>query len=184
MKLVLASQSPRRRELLLKMGYSFEVVVSQYEEVIDPKWSVEDVPQNLALHKAKEVYNRIPGENIVIGCDTIVTIDDEILGKPKDREDALRMLKKLAGREHRVISGLCVITPKKTCLTKEISYVKFKRMSESDIEDYVSTGEPMDKAGGYGIQGIACKYIEGYRGSYNNIVGLPTEALTEILKNI
>lgn len=184
MDLILVSQSPRRRELLSKMGYSFDVIVAQSDEKIDPKWSIEDTPQNLALHKAKEVKEKVQGEKIIIGCDTIVTIDDEILGKPKDRQDARRMLKKLNGREHCVISGLCVITPEKTYLTREISYVRFKNITESDIEEYISTGEPMDKAGGYGIQGIASKYIEGYRGSYNNIVGLPTEKLKEILLDI
>lgn len=181
MKVILASQSPRRRQLLKELGVKFDVIPAVNEEKIPKNMDVYDVPQQLAYEKAREVFDKNK-DALVIGCDTVVIANNQILGKPKDAEDAARMLKILQNSWHEVVSGLCVMTLEKTYLVSEISRVKFLPMSQSQIESYIATGEPMDKAGSYGIQGIGGKYIEKYEGSYTSIVGLPVEKLTEILK--
>ena len=174
-KIVLASASPRRSELLSQVGIEFEVIPSNIpEEPLDGETPDEHV-MRLSFEKASEVLRRVGDGSWVIGSDTVVIIDDEILGKPEDRADAISMLKKLSGREHRVITGYSIIN---SSSGKEIkksvdTAVKFKTLTDDEISGYVDSGEPMDKAGAYAIQGLGSFMVEGIIGSYSNVVGLP-----------
>ncbi len=175
--LVLASRSPRRIELLRAIHLSFEVVPSAVEEHIIPGLSHEALAIETARQKAEDVARRFPNR-IILGADTIVCLDDTILGKPADADDARRMLRALRGREHRVITGLCIIAPRKpTWAAAEITRVRMTRFSDEALERYVASGEPMDKAGAYGIQGGAADFIAAIVGDYFNVVGLPLDLL-------
>lgn len=181
-KLILASRSPRRSELLRSLGLEFEVIPSKMEEIIDPEQSPEQNATNIARDKARWVARHNPG-HYVLGADTMVVLDQEILGQPADEEDACRILSKLAGKQHRVITGVALITPEaKEYETAEVSTVSIKSVSESDIRSYVATGEPLDKAGAYAIQGEGSFLVESREGSWSNIVGLPLEALTVLFQ--
>ena len=186
-KLILASASPRRRELLSMLGWDFKVEVSNADENIDKTLQPDLFTQELALLKAADVAKKHANEKntLVIGADTIVYLDGEILGKPKDNTDAKRMLTAMSGKEHFVYSGICVIdtsTAKAECRCVKTA-VKFCTLSERQIDDYVSTGEPLDKAGAYGIQGKAAVLVEGINGDYFNVVGLPLATLNELIVN-
>ncbi|HIJ50679.1 MAG TPA: septum formation protein Maf [Nitrospinae bacterium] len=180
-KIVLASQSPRRVELLKEISAQFEVAPSSIEEVLDPGLRPEENAQNLARAKAESIASNFP-DCWVIGADTLVTLDHEIFGKPEDEEDAKRILKKLSGREHLVVTGICVVGPKKTLDKAVVSKVKIKPLTDQEIEDYISTGEPMDKAGAYAIQGEGNFMVRSFSGSKNNIIGLPLDELKILLK--
>lgn len=178
--IVLASASPRRRELLAQMGLDFEIVPSKGEEVIT-KEQPDEVVMELALQKAREVAAGFGDGTLIIGADTVVVKDGKILGKPADEDDAVRMLKMLQGTSHQVYTGVCLIK-KEDGKEREESFfeatdVEFYPMSREEILAYVRTGEPMDKAGAYGIQGKCAVYIRGIRGDYNNVVGLPIARL-------
>ena len=188
-EIILASQSPRRKELLENIGLDFEVVVSEADESAVSK---EDVPvgvyvQELALIKAVAVAKKVLKNKkaIIISADTIVTKDGEILGKPSDEEDAMRMLLSLSGREHEVYTGYCVMRIKDgyTVCNHVKTSVKFKELTDEKIKSYIETGEPMDKAGAYGIQGLGGILIEKIDGDYANVVGLPVSALADTLEN-
>ncbi len=194
MKIILASASPRRRELLHQIGWEFEVCVSQVEELIT-KTLPADVVEELSVQKAQAVFENMPveksadGEVLVIGADTVVACDGEILGKPADREDAVRMLHMLQGRSHHVYTGvtLCFRSIDGQVIVKsfhEETKVTFYPMTEKEIQDYVDTKEPMDKAGAYGIQGICARYISGISGDYNNVVGLPVGRLYQEVQRL
>ena len=196
MRIILASASPRRRELLHQIGWDFEVCVSQVEETITKTLPAE-VVEELSAQKARAVFDHLqvhkPEENegvfLVIGADTVVACDGEILGKPADREDAVRMLRMLQGRSHHVYTGvtLCCCHAEGQMMTKsfhEETEVTFYPMTEQEIQDYVDTKEPMDKAGAYGIQGICARYISGIRGDYNNVVGLPVGRLYQEVQSL
>lgn len=175
MRFVLASGSPRRREILTRLGYSFTVHTSNApEDDVDGK--IEDVVRALAERKADSVA---AGEKdaLVIAADTLVGIDGQRLGKPRDEEDAFEMLSLLSGKTHEVCTGLCLINTAdgKKIVEAETTFVTFKPLTTKEIRDYIATGEPMDKAGSYAIQGGAAKFIERYNGSYDNIVGFPSE---------
>jgi len=181
MNLVLASASPRRRELLEKFGIPF---------VIDPSIGPENPPEDttpeetvmaLSAAKAAEVAARHPG-CIVIGSDTVVEADGVILGKPRDKEDAFRMLRSLAGREHRVFTGVTVTNGAETVSQAEMTRVFFRNMTDREIEAYIATGEPMDKAGAYGYQGFASLFVERIDGDFFNVVGLPLCRLGHMLE--
>ena len=181
MKIVLASASPRRRELLKKIISDFEVDAAKSEEKADASLSPRQTAEALAIQKAEEVAaKKEHAGKTVLGADTVVTIDGKILGKPKDKRQAKEMLRLLSGREHVVITGVCIIFPdgeKKAA--HDCTHVKFSHFSDEFIESYVAGGSPMDKAGAYGIQdGVPVEYI---RGSYDNVVGLPTELLVRLL---
>lgn len=180
-KIVLASQSPRRVELLKEIFTQFEVAPSSIEEVLDPGLRPEANAQNLARVKAESIASNFP-DCWVIGADTLVTLDHEIFGKPEDEEDAKRILKKISGREHLVVTGICVVGPKKTLDKAVISQVKIKPLTDQEIEDYIATGEPMDKAGAYAIQGKGSFMVRSFSGSKNNIIGLPLDELKILLK--
>jgi len=181
-RLILASKSPRRYDLLKQMGLNFEVIPSTVEEVFAQAESPREHVVRLAEAKALDVGNRFP-ENWVIGADTIVYVDGIILGKPKSREEALEMLRLISGKEHRVLTGVSVRHLKKgkgECETVETA-VRVKTLSQAEMDWYVRTGEPFDKAGGYGIQGIGSFMIESINGSYTNVVGLPLCELMQML---
>lgn len=183
-KIVLASQSPRRRELLGRFISDFEVITDNSEEVIEEGIAPEEICQKLAMQKAENVAARASEDAIVIAADTIVFIDGKILGKPVNEEEASEMLHRLSGREHHVCTGIAVIDNKKNRRANDFerTTVYFKPMTDGEIDRYIKTGEPMDKAGAYGIQEIGALFVEGLRGDYFNVVGLPLCKLSQILK--
>ena len=181
--IVLASQSPRRKELLEKTGCSFIIDAADIDETIDQSKPLTEEIKRLSHCKAEHVLHRHP-DSLIIGSDTIVTVDGIVLGKPADKIEAMNMLRRLSGRTHQVITGLCILSSRKEYLYVSVSDVSFAVLTEDEIEKYVSTGEPMDKAGAYAIQGIASRYITGINGDYYAIMGLPLCAVYEELKNI
>lgn len=182
-RVVLASGSPRRRELLEQMGIlDFEVLPAKGEETAPAGLSPEELVKHLALQKAREVF-ALRGGATVIGADTVVALEGRILGKPKDAADAAEMLAALSGRSHEVYTGVAVLSGERILTHAERTEVEFRALSAEEIAAYVATGEPLDKAGGYGIQGKACVFIRGIRGDYYNVVGLPVCALHELLKS-
>lgn len=182
MKIVLASNSPRRRELLSKIGLDFEVIPSNMEE--DTK---EERPENIVMDLSKKkaicVADKLNEDSIVIGADTVVVVDDEILGKPKNRDDAFTMLKKLSGRWHRVYTGISVVSTKnyKVISDYESTDVFIKNLSDDMILSYIGKGECYDKAGSYAIQGYGSIIVEKINGDYFNVVGLPISKLYDVL---
>ncbi len=187
MKIILASASPRRRELLTQIGLTFEIKVSDVEEHVTTTVPSE-VVQELSRQKAEAVLavcETFEEPLVVIGADTIVACDGQILGKPKDEEDAARMLRMLSGRSHQVYTGVTfAYKGKKREIYSfyEATTVHFATMTEAEIQTYLSTKDPMDKAGSYGIQGFCARYITGIEGDYNNVVGLPVCRVYQELK--
>lgn len=181
-KIILASASPRRRELLIQLGLDFEVEPSKYDEELEQDMPFGQFVCKLAENKAMDVAKNHKN-GIIIGADTIVVIDNKILGKPFSRKDAVDMLSILSGRWHSVFTGLCVFDVESGQMRKdyEESRVKFKVILPREIENYVNTGEPLDKAGAYGIQGKGALLVEKIEGCYYNIVGLPLFKLSQIL---
>jgi MAF protein len=184
-RIVLASASPRRAELLEKIELEFEVMPSNTEEIIDEKDLPKAVVKKLSTEKARDVADRLSGcseDTLVIGADTIV-VADRILGKPSSKEDAFNMLSMLEGKSHKVITGVTVIDVKsgKTVSEAVETLVYMRKLSTDEINAYISTGEPMDKAGSYGIQGIGSLLIEKIEGCYFNVVGLPLSTLAKML---
>ena len=178
MQIILASQSPRRREILSALGLSFEVITSDADESTDERDPAAFV-EILSLRKGEAVRDRLLlegrdlSDTLIISSDTVVAIDGEILGKPADREEACAMLRRYSGRSHRVVSGVCLIKGDTVAVSHEETLVDFDEMSEEQIADYVDRFPPYDKAGAYAIQGAASAYIKGIRGDYFNVVGLP-----------
>lgn len=182
MKLVLASKSPRRSEILKNAGIDFTVRVADADETIKEGTKPEDAVKILAERKARAVERA--KDETVLGADTVVVLDDKILGKPRDREDAFNMLKNLSGREHSVFTGVCAISENGSVVFAEETKVEFYSLSDKEINEYIDTKECDDKAGAYGIQGFASKFIKGINGDYFNVVGLPISSIYEkILKN-
>ena len=185
-KIILASSSPRRKELLEKLGLRFEVIPSLIDEILHRNESPEDFALRTSTEKALSVSRNLVGDSVVIGADTIVVKDGEILGKPKDEQEAITMLRKIAGKEHRVITGFSIVKPKAEILYRKFveSRVRIKTLAPWEIEGYIKTGEPMDKAGAYGAQGIGAFMIEEVRGSYTNVVGLPLTQVIDALTRL
>lgn len=181
--IVLASNSPRRKELLELAGLAFVTVPSQVEEHIDSKTPIPLVAQTLAEQKAREVAEKNPN-NIVIGADTVVVLGNEILGKPKDADDAKAMLMALSGKTHDVYTGVALLLQDQTITFTSKTEVTFLEMTEKEILDYIKTGEPMDKAGAYGIQGKGGLFVEKIYGDYFNVVGLPIARVVQELKKL
>jgi septum formation protein len=181
-KLILASASPRRTEILRTVGWPFETLVVNIDESRIATEDAVTYVKRLASAKAKAAAARVP-ETIVVGADTTVTIDNHILEKPRDADDARRMLRLLSGRWHQVLTGIALVNGSKseTEVGYEVTEVKFAAMTEDEIDWYVATGEPMDKAGAYAIQGLGARFIEGIKGDYFNVVGLPVRLLYELL---
>jgi septum formation protein len=195
-RLVLASASPRRRELMAQAGFVFEVCPAHIPEEPRPGEDPVAYVTRLAREKAEAVYQRQgPGAGgaadfddapgvVVLGADTTVTLDGHILEKPRDAEDAARMLRMLSGRTHRVITGVAVVHARGSEVAAEVTAVRFVTLSDEEIAAYVATGEPMDKAGAYGIQGRAAKWIPRVEGCYFNVVGLPLALVTAMLEHL
>ena len=182
MELILASGSPRRREMMQLIGMPFTVRVSEADEDI-LSCSPEETVMTLAARKAAAVKKDAPG-CCVIGADTIVYLDGQIIGKPVDKDDAFRILSLLSGREHTVYSGVCILTDEKELRFFETTRVTFAKLSKEEIEDYIASGEPMDKAGSYGVQGIGAVLVERVDGCYFNVIGLPVPTLYRKLSDL
>jgi len=180
-KIILASSSPRRRELLKYLTPDFDVVPSDIEETASGTPRQQAV--KLAHDKALDVTRNHP-DAVVIGADTLVVMGAKVLGKPKDKQDASCMLKTLSGRTHKVYTGVAVICSSKMLTGCEVTSVTFDTLSDYEISEYIETGEPMDKAGAYGIQGYGGKFIKKIDGCYFNVMGLPLNLLYRMLKNL
>ena len=202
-KYFLASKSPRRKDLMTQIGIEFQVMISERDEIITSTIP-EEVVKELSLQKALEIermllkdcdgdiYEKYSSEGyegvVIIGADTVVSKDGEIMGKPADEEDAFNMLKKLQGDKHMVSTGVALIVIKNG--TKEMlsfaedTDVNMYEMTDEEINDYIATKEPMDKAGSYGIQGLGAKFISGISGDYNNVVGLPIGSIYQALRKL
>ncbi|XP_001608096.1 dTTP/UTP pyrophosphatase [Nasonia vitripennis] len=190
-RIILASGSPRRREILQNLGIKAEVIPSTFDENLNRSnyKSHGDFVADLAAHKVQEVFERLKEAkdskaSLIIGADTIVTQGDTIYGKPKDEEDAFDILSNLAGKTHTVFTGVCLKTPKKELKFWESTEVTFGHVTEQQIRAYVETGEPLDKAGGYGIQGIGGCLVEKVNGDFYTVVGLPLYSTIKQLNNL
>jgi nucleoside triphosphate pyrophosphatase len=184
--MVLASSSPRRKELLAALGIEFEIMRPLSQETLLENESPAEFALRISAEKACSVSTNLEDGYIVIGADTIVVVDGEVLGKPSDTRDAASMLRKLSGKEHHVYTAFSIVRPKYEILHSQIvdTKVLVKTLAASEIEGYIKTGEPMDKAGAYGIQGIGSFMVTGIKGSYTNVVGLPVAELLEALKKL
>ena len=182
MNLVLASQSPRRKELLGLLGIPFTVCVSHADETMDPALTPQEAVAQVSRRKA-DATPRTPAD-VVIAADTIVVCDDQILGKPADPEDACRMLRMLSGRPHQVMTGMTVLWQDRCYTHTEVTQVYFRELTEGEIQRYVQSKEPMDKAGAYGIQGGAALFAEKLCGDYYNVMGLPVCRLVQMLRQV
>lgn len=184
MPLILASSSPRRQELLRNAGFEFEVRPSSIREEPHPDETPETFVRRMAVEKALEVAARSPAGSLVLGADTVVLVDAEILGKPANPEEAARMLRRLSGRSHRVLTGVCLVKAPDAIEARGESdtCVWFRPLEEIEIRDYVASGEPLDKAGAYGIQGRASRFVTRIEGCYFNVVGLPVALVDEMLR--
>ena len=185
--LILASASPRRRELLAQAGFTFQVHPAHIPEDPHPNEDPISYVTRLAREKAQSVFNELsskgPASLQVLGADTTVTLDNQILGKPEDPADAARILRLLSGRTHRVITGVALVTADSTQVAAEVTAVKFLTLSDEEIAAYIATGEPMDKAGAYAIQGRAARWIPRIEGDYFNVVGLPIALVSTLLES-
>jgi septum formation protein len=179
--LVLASASPRRQELLRAAGIPFEVQPANIAEDPLPGEDAKSCAERLAREKAMAIARQRPND-LVLGADTVVVIDKQILGKPNDATDARRMLRLLSGRTHQVITGVCLTSRGQTSVMSETTSVEFSELSDTEIVDYVASGEPMDKAGAYAIQGMAARWIPRIEGDYSNVVGLPVALVWRMLR--
>ncbi|MEI6577853.1 MAG: Maf family protein [Eubacteriales bacterium] len=178
--IILASSSPRRQELLKTAGIDFEVCPAQGEEFLDPALPPADAAIEVARQKAQEVAKKYPLD-CVIGADTIVVLNNIILGKPRDKADAVLMLSLLSGKEHVVYTGVCIIKNGEENCFAEATKVSFYKLTKEEINNYVESGEPMDKAGAYGIQGLGCMLVKGIEGDYFNVMGFPVSRVVRAL---
>ncbi len=181
MKIVLASQSPRRQALLGQMGLTFTTISPQIDEESFQAPNAQQLVQTLSREKARWAAARLPQDTVIIAADTVVVRDETILGKPRDPADARAMLASLAGRTHQVCTGVTVCQGEKIVTQAEVTQVTFRPLTDGEIARYVATGEPMDKAGAYGIQGLGGLLVAGIQGDYHNVVGLPVCRLGQIL---
>ena len=181
MNIILASQSPRRRELLKRIGIeNFKVIPAQGEELATRTLTPDQLVEELSQRKCAEVAAAHP-KDLVIAADTVVSIHNRVLGKPRSEEDAARMLAALSGKLHLVYTGVTVAKEGRTLTQHEVTSVRFRTLTQADIIRYIATGEPMDKAGAYGIQGLGALLVSGIRGDYHNVVGLPVFRLGRVL---
>jgi len=188
MKIILASQSPRRRELLESMGIKdYEIIVSKVDETMDNTLPVKDQVKQLSYKKAESVWNKTQGDRIVIGSDTIVEKNNKIYGKPKDKEDAIKMLKEFSNSKVNIITGIAVLIESNGKVTEQIdcdlSEVYIKNINDEEIENWLNTGHAWDKAGAFGVQCEFCVHIDKIVGNYDAILGLPTSRLYDIIKD-
>lgn len=182
-RLILASGSPRRRELLDKFGIDYEILPAQGEESAPPELTPGERVKALAAQKAEETAHRVNDPTaVILAADTLVELDGEVLGKPGASERARAMLCALSGREHRVWSGVCIREGEKILAESECTAVRFRALSDAEIEAYIATGEPLDKAGAYGYQGLASLFVERIEGDFFNVMGLPVCRVGQMLR--
>ena len=182
-KLILASKSARRIEILTHLGLNPTVMVSDADETVSEIMTPEKLTEELSLRKAGAVLPLVKENQLVIASDTVVSsLTGEIFGKPRDKDDAYRMLSSLSGTTHRVVSGIALCLNGKKAVSHDITYVKFKNLTEREILSYISTAEPYDKAGGYGIQDKASVFVEKIDGDFYNVVGLPVYKMFDLMK--
>ncbi len=179
--LILASSSPRRQDLLRQAGIQFQVHAAHINEDQKPGEAPLDYALRLSQEKAQTVAQHYP-QNFILGADTIVVVDNEVLGKPRDRADALRMLRQLSGRTHQVTTAVTLLAPPRAETRHCTTQVTFRKLTEEEIQQYVANGEPMDKAGSYAIQGGAAGWTNRINGDHSNVVGLPLSLVTEMLR--
>lgn len=182
-EIILASASPRRKELLNLIIENFKVIPSSVEEIIPETLVVTKVPEFLSELKAKDIAKSYP-DSLVIGADTCVIVDNKILGKPKDKREAYDMISMLAGKTHHVITGCSIVLGKTVKSFSSVTEVEFYNLSEEDINNYINTSEPYDKAGAYGIQGKGSLLVKKINGDYFNVVGLPISMLNKFIKKM
>lgn len=182
MEIILASASPRRKELLQRMGLEFRVLTVPHDESMDPFGVPSDEVCRVSRNKALTSKPYCGPEDIIIGADTIVVCDGLVMGKPRSEADAFSMLRRLSGRDHQVITGLCVMQGDREETFYSETTLRFRHLSDEEIRAYIATGEPMDKAGGYGIQGVGAMFVVGIYGDFYNVMGLPVCTLTMLLR--
>lgn len=186
MKIILASQSPIRKELLKQMGYEFDVLVSHADETLEEGLTLEEQSKRLAYIKAKTVFDETSGDRIVIGADTMIIKNGILYGKPKDKDDAIKMLKMLKNTEHKAITSICVLVEKNGKYEEYIDYdttkVFFKDMTDKEILYWIEIGNPYNKAGAYALQSPFCVFVSKVDGNFNTVQGLPTHKLYDIIK--
>ena len=183
MNIILASASPRRRELLERVGVKgFTAAPPNVDESVDPGLSPAAMVEELSLRKARAAAENYGPDVLIIAADTVVALDGTVLGKPRDEDDAFSMLSALSGREHRVYTGVTVLQGTRAVTEHEVTAVTFRELSPDEIRGYIATGEPLDKAGAYGIQGVGALLVSGIRGDYSNVMGLPVFRLGRILR--
>ena len=186
MKIILASKSPRRKELMDLLNLNYEVIVSDADETLEDGLSMEEQSKKLALVKAKAVFAETSGDRIVIGADTLVYKDSQKLGKPENRENAVKMLNVLKNAEHQVCTGIAILVQKDNIYTEVVdcstTSIHIKDMSDNEIQEWINTGKAFDKAGAYAIQDEFSKFIDKIDGNYSSVVGLPIDKVYEIIK--
>lgn len=186
MKVILASKSPRRKELMNLLGIDYEIMVSEVTETLEENLTLEEQSKKLGYIKAKDIFDKTSGDRIVIGSDTLVVKDGKLLGKPKNREDAIYMINMLKNDKHQVITSVAILIQKddkyEEYLDCDITDVYVSDMSQEEIEDWINTGKAYDKAGAYAIQLEFTKHIEKIDGNYNSVIGLPINKVYNILK--
>ena len=185
MDIILASQSPRRKELLHQMGLKgFRISVPEVDETIEGNLPPAMIVEELSLRKARAVAEHADEDDLIIAADTVVALDGAVLGKPEDESTAFSMLSALSGNRHHVYTGLTVILGDRVITQHEMTAVTFRELEPEEISNYIATGEPMDKAGGYGIQGLGALLVSGLNGDYFNVMGLPVYRLGRILNEL
>lgn len=184
MNLILASNSPRRKEILKNNGYSFDVIPSEYDEHISNKIFSTSLVENCAYNKAYDVYKKLKNKNsIIISADTVVVLNNIILGKPKDKNDAVKTLQILSNKTHFVATSICLLTDNKILKSTDITYVTFKKLNDDEIIRYIETNKPFDKAGSYGIQDKDFNFAVEIKGEFDNVIGFPLKLFKKMLAN-
>lgn len=185
MKIILASTSPRRKQLLTQFGINFDIIPPEFDEKFENKFFTFEKIENVSFNKANSIKDKVSDDSVILSADTVVVFKDEILLKPKDRKDAFEMLKSLSGNEHFVVTGYTLLQPKtnKRITGHVKSFVKFAELTDEQINDYIDNYKPLDKAGAYGLQELPPYFKAETKGSINNVIGLPVEEISEDLKN-
>ena len=184
MDIILASQSPRRKELMGQIGLKFKVISPNVDEKVEGNPSPAQLVEELSLRKARAVEQLAGGEGLIIAADTVVALEGAVLGKPKTERDAFSMLSALSGNRHYVYTGVTVLRQGRAVTQHEVTTVTFRELEPAEINSYIATGEPMDKAGAYGIQGLGALLVSGIQGDYFNVMGLPVYRLGRILAGL
>lgn len=182
MGIILASKSPRRRELLSILGLPFKVITEDIDEKVNESLAVEDEIKRLSLEKARAVSPLALADDVIIAADTVVVLGNRVFGKPANKDEAKSMLKALSGKTHRVITGVTVLKGNRADTRAAVTEVTFRRLGDAEIDAYIDTGDPFDKAGSYALQGISCIFSSGIAGDHFNVYGLPVAILADMLR--